>query len=109
MTDIVKQDRTPVTDKADGADVSILYAAFVAGLINLLLIGVVSSFITNDDYYAYQNRSHFGDGRFVSGIVYAIFQGAFLNDVGFRHIVNFFSGSLGFVFFLVLLLLYQNR
>ncbi|MEQ9245066.1 MAG: hypothetical protein RLO21_03685 [Nitratireductor sp.] len=99
MTDIVKQDRTPVTDKADGADVSILYAAFVAGLINLLLIGVVSSFITSDDYYAYQNRSHFGDGRFVSGIVYAIFQGAFLNDVGFRHIVNFFSGSLGFVFF----------
>lgn len=85
--------------KEDNEKIRILAASVFSGFLALVLIGFVSSFITNDDYYVHQNRSHFGDGRFVSGIFYSVFQGAFQNDVGFRYITIFFSGFLGFICF----------
>ncbi|MEQ9245177.1 MAG: hypothetical protein RLO21_04245 [Nitratireductor sp.] len=71
--------------------------AIFVGAVMAYFVGLSSSFVTNDDYFHNNARSLFSDGRFVTGMVYGIFRGAFGPDVNFRGIVSMFAGMTTFL------------
>lgn len=92
------QDRAPSLAEASTPDGSLLLVLSVlAGLFSVVLLNYVTSFDTNDDFYAGQLSSLYGDGRFIIGLVVEQFYRIFVVDAYFRILVNFVFGAVGFL------------